>query len=80
MVRFFTREGCHLCVDALALLQKYARPYHLKIEIIDIALDPQLERDFGEEIPVVYIDGKKRFFGQVDPVLLLRILNSPPKV
>ena len=77
-VRFYTRDACPLCVAALATLRKYAKPYRLNIEVIDIALDPQLESRYGHEIPVVFIDGKRRFFGHVDPALLLRIIDRPP--
>ncbi len=78
-VRFYTRENCPLCVDALAILRKYASDYQLKIEIIDVTKDPQLEAQYGHEIPVVFVDDKKRFFGHVDSVLLLRLLNRPPE-
>ncbi|MFT7616598.1 MAG: hypothetical protein ACI97A_000222 [Planctomycetota bacterium] len=58
-------------------MEKYAVEYGLVIEIINISANDALEGEFGEQIPVVFIDDKKRFFGKVDPVLLLRILNRP---
>ncbi len=78
-VVFYTRDNCHLCLDALAVLKKYARSYSLQIEVVDIGGDGEMEAEYGDQIPVVFIDGKKRFFGQVDEKLLLRLLNHPPK-
>ena len=42
---------------------------------VDITESPKLEALYGHEVPVVLIDGKKRFIGQVDAVLLRRILD-----
>jgi hypothetical protein len=42
----------------------------------DITNDPALLAEHGLEVPVVFIDGRKRFFGRVDPVLLRRALGS----
>ena len=76
-VVLYTREGCHLCDEALARLRKHRRRYRLRIEVVDIAGDLQLERDYGEIIPVVTVDGKVRFKGRVDEVLLRRLLRAP---
>lgn len=72
----YKKEGCHLCDDALALLRAEARrtPFHLVVQ--DITRDPALLAQHGLEVPVVFIDGKKRFFGKVDRVLLARALRG----
>ena len=33
---------------------------------IDISTDPELMRRFGEQIPVVYVDGRQHDFWRVD--------------
>ena len=73
--RLLTREQCHLCDDALAVLMtfQYALP---PIEIVDIDDDPQLIRQFGESVPVVEINGRVRFRGAVQPALLRRMIDA----
>jgi glutaredoxin len=66
----YTRRGCHLCDLALQVLLRHGlRP--LEVDIDD---DPDLEGRYGTCVPVVEIDGQERFRGQVDEVLLRRLL------
>jgi hypothetical protein len=74
-VRFLTRRGCHLCEVAFATLVRHAERGRLTIEVVDIDSDPELGARHGERVPVVEIDGKERFFGKVDEVLLRRLLD-----
>jgi glutaredoxin len=69
----YTRQGCHLCDDAADLLRRHG----LEPQLIDIDQDPQLCSQFNTCIPVVTIDGKQRFRGRVNPVLLRRLLKKP---
>jgi hypothetical protein len=41
---------------------------------VDINSDAALVEQYGWVIPVVFIDGKERFRGRVDEVLLQRLL------
>jgi glutaredoxin len=71
-VVLYTRNGCHLCDDAeLMLVQHGLRP-----EIVDIDADPALSERFDTCVPVVEIDGKIRFRGWVNAVLLRRLLRA----
>lgn len=70
-VTLYTRQGCHLCDDALALLVEFG----LEPQTIDIDASPELRNRFDTCVPVVEIDGKIRFRGRVDPVLLRRLLR-----
>jgi glutaredoxin len=70
-VVLYTRVGCHLCDDALALLESHG----LTPVCIDIDADPNLRERFHECVPVVEIDGQIRFRGHVDPILLRRLLH-----
>jgi len=67
----FTRHGCHLCDHALAVLKKHG----LSPELVDIDDDPALFEKYNECVPVVVIDGEERFRGQVNEVLLKRLLK-----
>jgi len=68
----YTRAGCHLCDDAAAVL----RAHGFNVEEIDIDRDPALVERYGLAVPVVLIDGKERFRGRVDPVLLRRLAST----
>ena len=48
----------------------------LRPKMIDIDCDETLFKQFNECVPVVEIDGKVRFRGKVDPVLLKRLLRN----
>jgi glutaredoxin len=69
-VVLYTRAGCHLCDDAQALLEEHG----LRPRAVDVDADPGLRERFNECVPVVEIDGKIRFRGRVDRVLLRRLL------
>jgi hypothetical protein len=73
----YTREGCHLCDQAIDTLLKY-RPYLPSINEIDIDTDSDLVERFHDVIPVVEFDGSVRFRGQVDEVLLRRLIEGTP--
>jgi glutaredoxin len=71
-VILYTRQGCHLCDDAKALLERHG----LQPRLVDIDANPVLHGQYNECVPVVSIDGKVRFRGRVDEVLLRRLLAS----
>lgn len=73
----YTRVGCHLCEDARTILDEHARWLPAVIEI-DIDHDPRLIERYGACVPVVSIDGKVRFRGRVEPVLLRRLIDATP--
>ena len=70
-VVLYTRDGCHLCVEAQEVLGEFG----ISPTIIDIDADPNLRERFHTCVPVVEIDGKIRFRGRVEPRLLRRIVN-----
>ncbi len=71
-VVLYTRTGCHLCDDALAILLRFG----LTPRLVDIDADPQLREQYNECVPIVEIDGKERFRGRINEVLLARLLTS----
>lgn len=67
----YTRQGCHLCDEALDLL----RHHGLTPELVDIDTDPELRARYDACVPVVVMDGRERFRGRVDERLLVRLLR-----
>jgi hypothetical protein len=72
----YTRQGCHLCESAWQELQQRQRYYGFGLEAVDIDTDPTLAQQYGEVVPVVAVNGKVRFRGGVNSVLLDRLLRA----
>ena len=70
-VLLFTRAGCHLCEEAEAVLQRHG----IVATAIDIDANPLLRERYDTCVPVVVIDGKERFRGKVNDVLLQRLIR-----
>ena len=72
----YTRAECECCRKALALLEDYRALYGFTMRTIDVDTDPALAEAHGTSVPVVALDGKVRFRGVVNPVLLQRLLDA----
>lgn len=72
----YTRRGCHLCDESWALLQRCQARYGFRLEAVDVDGDPRLLETYGEWVPVVTVNGKVRFRGGVNRVLLERLLDE----
>jgi glutaredoxin len=78
-ILIYTREECHLCDQAKDALVAH-RTWLPEIQEVDITSDTKLMEQFSEQIPVVEIDGQIRFRGQVNEILLRRLIDAtPPK-
>jgi glutaredoxin len=58
-VTLYGRPGCHLCKEARTAVAVARSRRDFALEEVDISLDPQLARRYGERIPVVAIDGEE---------------------
>ncbi len=76
VVRLYTREGCHLCEDAWAVLEQARREHRFALEVVDVDSDASLAERYGLEIPVVEVNGRVRFRGRINPVLLRRLFEG----
>jgi thiol-disulfide isomerase/thioredoxin len=61
--------GCHLCETVLAQLDALEQELDFELDRVNIAGDDALEATYREWLPVVEIDGRRRFtyYLQVDP-------------
>ena len=74
-VTVYTRAQCCCCHKALDLLKDFQRRHGFSIEEVDVDSDPELVRLYGEEVPVVTIDGRKSFKLRVDAAALRAALD-----
>ena len=75
-VRVYSAAGCHLCEVAKALLEREREAGGFDLVEVDITGDPDLEAAYREQIPVVFVAGRKAFKYRVDPVELRRRLDA----
>ena len=77
-VVLYTRAVCHLCDQVKATLARLEKRGGLSFvwKEVDVDSDPELARQFGEQVPVVFIDWKKAFKYRMDERDFLRRLQS----
>jgi glutaredoxin len=66
-VTIFSRSNCHLCEVALEVLVGLQEETDFVIEKVLIDGDPELEKKYGEQVPVILINGQMHDFFRVDP-------------
>ncbi len=64
-VTVYTRPGCHLCEEALAVVAKVCADVGEEYDEVNIDDDADLTQRFGEEIPVTFVDGRQHDFWRV---------------
>jgi glutaredoxin len=75
-VELYTRQGCHLCETALSHLRAAQSRYDFELSEIDVDTRPELIAAYGDQVPVVALNGKVRFRGVINPLLLDRLLRA----
>jgi glutaredoxin len=60
-------QNCHLCERALEQVRAFRDELGFDLEEVDIGGDDELEANYREWIPVVEIDGRRRFAYYVQP-------------
>jgi len=66
MVTVYSRHGCHLCENAVNTLEGMREELAFTIEVIYIDGNPELEKLYGHEVPVIHINGEHHDFFKVD--------------
>jgi hypothetical protein len=57
----YERAGCCLCEEMQAVVASLGGEFPLALTRIDIGQDPALEARFGDEVPVLFVAGRKAF-------------------
>jgi glutaredoxin len=61
-ITLYGRDGCHLCDDARAVLERVGEPF----AEVDIDSDDDLFKRYLERIPVIALDGEELYDFFVD--------------
>lgn len=72
----YSRKGCHLCEVVKESLAKLERRGGFTWHEIDVDSDHELRRQFNDEVPVVFIDGRKAFKYHMSEQEFLRKLTN----
>ncbi len=75
----YTRADCHLCEEAKATLQPLLAEFGISLREVDVDTDPELRTRFGEEVPVLLLNGRKVAKYRVDVKRLRRLFESRAK-
>lgn len=72
----YSRKGCHLCDVVKETLEQAKDDAAFEWREVDIDGDAQLREKYNEEVPVVFIDGRKAFKYHMDRQQFLRALTA----
>lgn len=72
----YSRKGCHLCEIVKESLVKLQKRGGYNWHEIDVDSDANIRRLYTDEVPVVFIDGRKAFKYRLDEKEFLRKLSA----
>jgi glutaredoxin len=75
VVTLYGKPGCHLCDDARVVVERVRAEHPFELREVDVSLDPQLNREYGERIPVLALDGEELFDYFVEEAVLVQRLD-----
>ena len=75
-VLVLTRPGCHLCEEAIAVVESVVAETGDSYEERNVDRDPDLLRRYSEQVPVIFVDGRQHDFWRVDPGRLRAALHK----
>ena len=70
----YSRKGCHLCDIVKETLKQVQGEAEFQWREVDIDADVELRQKYNDEVPVVFIDGRKAFKYHMDGRQFLRAL------
>jgi Glutaredoxin-like domain (DUF836) len=70
------KPGCHLCDDARIVVERVAADTGIGWAEVSILDDDALAQEYGEQIPVLLVDGEQHTFWRVDEQRLRAALSG----
>jgi hypothetical protein len=71
-VELFTRPGCHLCDEMKRSIEEAARGLDVRLRETDVTGNADLERRFGNDVPVLFVNGCEAARHRATPAELRR--------
>ena len=72
----YSRKGCHLCEIVKEQLLKLSRRGTFTWQEVDVDTNRELQREYNDQVPVVFIDGRKAFKYRMDEQEFLKKLSA----
>lgn len=66
VVKVYRQDGCSLCTKASKVIGRVNEEMPFELKEVDISLSEDLSRMYGNNIPMVFINGTKAFKYKVD--------------
>lgn len=66
MVTVVSRQGCHLCEVAEAEVARICGELDVPWEVTDVDADAELRAEYGDQVPVILIDGQEHGYWRVE--------------
>ena len=60
-ITLYTRKDCCLCEEMKEVIRKVAGEISFEMKEIDVDTAPDLQEKYGQEVPVLFINGRKAF-------------------
>ena len=60
-VELYTRPGCHLCDVMKETLSRASRGLDVRLTETNVESDSELERRYGNDVPVLLVNGERAF-------------------
>ncbi len=76
-VTLIGRANCHLCDTAREVIRRVVQGTDVDWVELDVDADAELLRRYGEQVPVVLVDGAQHDFWRVDATRLRVALGLP---
>jgi glutaredoxin len=75
LIEIYSRPGCHLCEDAKQVILAASAQFDFQLCERNVEDSAEMESKYGEEIPVVFINGRKAFKHRITSSQLERYLS-----
>ena len=72
----YTRRECCLCQEMKEVVEEASRGFPVRLSLVDVDTRPELARQYGEEVPVLFVDGSKFAKYRTDARRLRRKLQT----
>jgi len=70
----YSRNYCHLCEEMISALRGLQAGLHFELEIVDVDSAPELERRYGEKVPVLACGGDEICHYRLEPAVFTEYL------
>jgi glutaredoxin len=76
-VIIYSRKNCHLCEVAKEVVESARIEAEFELEVVFIDGNAELEKLYGEEVPVTIINGKRHDYFRVDRARFIEAVLRP---